>query len=451
MATIVARLAENDRNEELRAFGTWFLCWVLLPNAGYWALWFVGGPPRPWPVLAAGFAGIIAHRAPFWLRLTLFILLMIHSALSFIAALFNLSLASLTHSLRFAAELSPTASTEYVVCAIVVLATAAAAWRLLRRPAIFKRPLLMIAAAATTVLAASVDVVMAGGNRGSYHRTPEAGAPFASAVSDVRLDRIATGERHLLMVMVEAMGQPVDPRLRARLAGIWARPEIRELYEITTGQTLFYGSTTNGEIRELCGRWGEYDDVMDRRDGGCLPARLAERGYRSQAWHSFVGSFFDRTQWYPNIGFDEMRWGPQMVDDGAAVCPGVFPGACDRDVPRQIALSLRGAREPQFLYWLTVNTHLPVVSDPALGTEDCARFDAALARDYPMICRLFQLFDQTGAALAEEITADGFPPTDILIVGDHLPPFFDRHNRAQFAPDSVPWVLLRPKSGRLSR
>ncbi len=450
MATIPARPVGADVDRDgLRAVGAWFLCWILLPNAGYWALWIVGGPPRAWPVLAAGFAGIVAHRAPFWVRFTLFLLLMIHSALSFIAALFNLSISSLAHSLRFAAELSPSASIEYVVAGAVVVATAFAAWKLLRRPAVLARPILIIAAAAITIVAASVDVAMADGNRGSYHRTPDAGAPFDSAAKDSGLERIATGQRHVLMIMVEAMGQPVDPRLRTRLAEIWARPEVRARYEVTTGETLFYGSTTNGEMRELCGRWGEYDEVMDRRDGNCLPARLAARGYRSQAWHSFVGSFFDRTTWYPNIGFEQMRWGPDLVQDGAEVCPGVFPGACDRDVPRQIGRALRAAESPQFLYWLTVNSHLPVVSDAQLGTDDCARFDAGLARDHPMICRLFELYDQTGAALAREITAEDFPATDILIVGDHLPPFFDRHHRSQFAPDSVPWVLLRPKNNGL--
>ena len=30
---------------------------------------------------------------------------------------------------------------------------------------------------------------------------------------------------------------------------------------------------------------------------------------------------------------------------------------------------------------------------------------------------------------SREITAPDFPPTDILIVGDHMPPYFDRHHR----------------------
>ena len=162
---------------------------------------------------------------------------------------------------------------------------------------------------------------------------------------------------------------------------------------------------------------GKYPEVMEARDPAC------PRGWRArlspQAWHSFTGGFFDRTQWYPNIGFrDALRPSSRMP---ARERPG-SRGACDRgDIPRQIGAALREAREPRFLYWLTVNSHLPVLRNDRLQTENCAAFDATLDRDYPMVCRLLQLFDQTARA-GREICA-GFPDTDILIVGDHLPPF----------------------------
>jgi hypothetical protein len=337
-------------------------------------------------------------------------------------------------------------SVEYVACAVAVTVTVAAAWRQLRRSTLLDQPTRFIVAISLTIIAASADVMVTYGDRGSYKRTPEAGAPFTSAVESSGLDRLATGERHVLVVMVEAMGLPTDPAIRRRLVDLWAPPEVRARYDVSSGDTLFYGSTTNGEMRELCGRWAEYEEVMESADPTCLPARLSARGYHSQAWHSFNGGFFDRYKWYPNIGFDEMRFSPDLYQAGAARCPGVFPGACDRDVPRQIGATLRRAREPQFLYWLTVNSHLPVLRSAQLQTEDCTRFDSGLDRDFPMTCRLMQLFDQSGRALAREIAAPDFPATDILIVGDHIPPFFDRHHRNQFEPDRVPWILLRARA-----
>ncbi|HEX8061621.1 MAG TPA: sulfatase-like hydrolase/transferase [Allosphingosinicella sp.] len=435
----------KERPAGLRSLENWLLCWLLLPNLGYGLFWIVGGPPRPIPIVITAIAGVLVHRAPFAIKFAAFVACMIFSALAFVSSLFNLTVLSLVFTFQFASELSPSASVEYVACGAAVVGTLLLAWWRLRKPTTLVQPTRFVAAMALTLIAASTDVAMAQGARGSYKRTPQAGAFFTSAVQESGLERIATGERHVVVIMVEAMGLPSDRALRRRLFDLWARPSVRARYSVTEGDSLFYGSTTNGEMRELCGRWAEYAEVMERRDPSCLPARLRARGYRTQATHTFNGTFFERNVWYPNIGFESMRFAPEVIRAGAERCPGVFVGACDRDVPKQLAAILKSARQPQFLYWLTVNSHLPLVESSALHTDECASFDAGLAAEFPMICRLMKLYDETGRSLAGEITADGFPDTDILIVGDHIPPFFDRYHREQFEPDSVPWILLRPR------
>ena len=55
-----------------------------------------------------------------------------------------------------------------------------------------------------------------------------------------------------------------------------------------------------------------------------------------------------------------------------------------------------------------------------------------------MTCRLFSLWDEVAVGLAALLTDPDLPATDILIVGDHAPPFFDRDERLQFEPDQVP-------------
>jgi hypothetical protein len=440
------RSAWANRPENFRSFENWLICWILLPNAGYGLLWIIGAPPRPITILATGFAGLVVNRAPFLIKFLTFVAATMISAAFFLSALFNLTIWSMLYSLRFASELSPIASVEYVASGGAIISTLVAAWVLLQRSTRLVELRRIAAASALTILAAWADVSMSSGVVGSYDRIPDPGAPFTSAVSASGFNQLATGERHLVMVMVEAMGEPADPAAHAQLIDMFATPEVRARYDVTTGDTLFYGSTTSGEMRELCGRWGDYSEVMKRRDDGCLPARLAASGYRTQAWHSFGGGMFDRVKWYPNIGFETMRWRRELRAAGAMSCPGVFPGACDRDVPRQIGATLRAAKQPQFLYWLTVNSHLPVLESERLGTQDCTRASAALPDVPPMTCRLLQLFGDVGGSLAREISSKDFPPADILIVGDHIPPFFDRRNREQFAPDRVPWILLRTRS-----
>ena len=110
-----------------------------------------------------------------------------------------------------------------------------------------------------------------------------------------------------------------------------------------------------------------------------------------------------------------------------------------------LAENLKKATEPTFLYWLTLNAHLPVPNGQNLNVENCEQVSPKLASDFPMICRQFAIFDDIDKALVQEITARDFPEADILLVGDHMPPFFDRHHRSQFDPERVPWLYLKAK------
>lgn len=62
--------------------------------------------------------------------------------------------------------------------------------------------------------------------------------------------------------------------------------------------------------------------------------------------------------------------------------------------------------------------------------------------------RLFTIWSDTADALMAELKRDDFPPTDILIVGDHMPPFTQQSSRVQFKPDQVPWYLLKHRQDK---
>jgi len=428
---------------ESRKLRNWALCWLVLPNLGFMLMWAVGGPPRYYLILATGAVGLLLRRAPYTVCLIAFLAVVAISAVVFISALFNLAPGSILDSIRFLGEMSPVASPEYAAAGIVVAATIAGACQALRQRGDFRRTPALLAAITLTLALAALDFGVSYAGRSSYQRFPDAAAPFSSGVSQSGFAHGAAKRRHLVIVIVEAMGQPLDPALKRLQMGRWMKPDVQSRYRVTEGETVFYGSTTSGELRELCGRWGDYQALRDRRDPDCLPAQLRRAGYDTTSMHSFEGSFFDRTQWYPNIGIGRQRFASDLRAAGASLCPGIFPGTCDRDVPRIIADQLREAKRPQFIYWLTVNSHLPVLENELLGTEHCARFDAALNRSSPMLCRLFQLWGEVDDRLAAEIVKPDFPDADILLVGDHMPPFFDRRQRTQFSATTVPWVLLK--------
>ncbi|MBA4306377.1 MAG: hypothetical protein C0429_06530 [Sphingopyxis sp.] len=434
-------------DDEVRKFGNWILVWVILANVGFAAMWFSGAPPRHMEIVYAGLIGLVVKRMPFVIRYLAFVGILTFSTLKFVGGLFNLDMSSLFYSLQFFAEIKPSNSFDYIAGAVTIVAVMIAAYKLLRRDTDFARPMLIIAAAAAFISLAAVDLWMGKDMRGHYFRAAPEGALFGSATGDSGFAARADGKRHLVLIVVEAMGLPKDNPEMAKLlfAPLVDNAAVQARYDFKRGTAPYYNSTTAGEIRELCGRWGDYYDLLDRKDTGCLPNVLAKKGYDTLAMHSFTGSFFKREQWYPNIGFAKREFGQDMMKAGAEKCGGVFPGACDRQIPQQIAAKLKAAQKPTFLYWLTLNSHLPVPAGLNLNVDNCERVSTFLKAEFPQICRQFAIYHDIQTALADEITASDFPDADILLVGDHMPPYFDRHHRTQFDPGHVPWLYLRRK------
>lgn len=430
---------------EARAFLNWVACWLVLPNLPFLPITLMGGPPRYPEVVVCGLVGLIARRWNYPVRASMFLALMAYLVISFIARMFNMAVTMIFSVIGLVFDMNPQASIEYVAgTGLMLLVLGAGLW-LLRQPGQFRAPKWLLAAIGLTLVLTGGDYAASKDAMGSYSRSDAQGAPFSSAASQTGFAALADGKTNLMIVVVEAMGDPRDPALRGKLDAMWMRPELAGRYEMTRGETAYFGSTTSGEIRELCGRWSNYD-AIEGPQPGCLPAMLARKGYETTAYHAFQPGFFDRDRWYPLIGFKRMIFGQEMLDRGASLCPNVFPGACDRDVPSFIREQLQSASKPQFVYWLTLNSHLPIVENKELGTEHCQGLGEKFDDDFPMICRLFSIWNHTADALVREIERPDFPPTDILIVGDHMPPFTQQRSRLQFDSAHVPWILLKHRT-----
>jgi hypothetical protein len=90
---------------------------------------------------------------------------------------------------------------------------------------------------------------------------------------------------------------------------------------------------------------------------------------------------------------------------------------------------------------------LPIVANEELKTKQCSRLGGKMDEEFPMICRLFAVWEDTADALYQEVGRPSFPPTHILIVGDHMPPLTRQSSRLQFDPERVPWIFLRHHGG----
>ena len=123
----------------------------------------------------------------------------------------------------------------------------------------------------------------------------------------------------------------------------------------------------------------------------------------------------------------------------------MFAGLCDKDVADAIRDRLtEQPAERKFLYWLTLNSHIPYVRKQK-GELKCGSDAAAIANT--QVCELTELWADVFDSVATIAKDPGLPPTDIFIVGDHTTPLWNRAAAAHFTPHKVQWYLLRDNRG----
>ncbi|MEO7248574.1 MAG: sulfatase-like hydrolase/transferase [Novosphingobium sp.] len=407
--------------------------------------WPLGGPNMIRVFIAAGCLGIIFAQIPWpWLKRVAALTLTGMVTFAFVLMSFNLDTSSTSALPFFLTEAKWYASGDYlVIAALVVVGLYLAFNHAPTVPRFGKLWQWGLAALIVTSLA-RFDYFASEAAHGNISAAPDPAFAFHSAVGDSGLVP-STGPRHnVIVILAESLGIPEFAQGQAMFAADWDRHEWRSRYDVSHGKVDYFGSTTFGELREICGKFGNYAS-FDFRKADCLPGRMRKAGYQATAIHAFAANFFERDEWWPQLKFNKELFGDQLENAGAKACGGIFPGACDVDIPRQIGAMIKQSPKPQFVYWVTLNSHLPVLPDASLGTESCDDANAPLADVSPRLCRLFVVHHNLSQAISKMAMDPALPPTDILIVGDHMPPYFDRQLRAMFNPAQVPWILLRAR------
>jgi phosphoglycerol transferase MdoB-like AlkP superfamily enzyme len=244
--------------------------------------------------------------------------------------------------------------------------------------------------------------------------------------------------RNVHLVVMESF---VDPTLfkGATYTKDPIHPDFRRLFGDRMGfsvSPVFGGKTSQAEFEVLCGvpAFQELAGVEFNSFTGvpayCLPGTLELAGYRTVATNSFKPTFFNAVSAYEGIGFGEMYFPKEYVDDATTYLSTgdttgeiyMFDGELFRQNLQFVedALSDKDA-PPLFNYVLTMFGHLPYVLNkdkrPYLLKLVSRHRDPTLER----VANLFYYRSQAVAAYVERLKKID-PRSLIILVSDHVPP-----------------------------
>ena len=279
-----------------------------------------------------------------------------------------------------------------------------------------------------------------------YSFVPSATALAIKSIG-ITADKRSTERPNVVLVLVESWGLAADLIVRDSLVRPYSEAALQARYHVTQGTVPFYGSTVAGEARELCGnRIGTHIlDISANESQACVPDQLTSHGYHSLAVHGMDGLMFNRTHWYTNLGFEDQWFRNRFRQEGLPDCQGAFTGTCDAAVAGWIARRLeKGNQIPDFLYWVTLNSHLPVPIPSALPAGASCSLTPLLDKQ-PAFCSWYQLVANVHNSVFTVAMGKLNRPTVFVIVGDHAPPFANPTLRSQFSETVVPYVLLVPR------
>jgi phosphoglycerol transferase MdoB-like AlkP superfamily enzyme len=258
---------------------------------------------------------------------------------------------------------------------------------------------------------------------------------------------ISNRHTNIVLVLVESYGFLNDTESRNQLMGPFLNSSLDQRYELRLGTVRFKGATVSGELRELCGLElgiSSISQVSTFADG-CLPQIAKKTGYRTLALHGFSGQMFDRETWWRQIGFDSTEYLEDLSRDPTMRrCDGPFSGICDTDIASIIGKDLlTQTEEPWFIYWVTLNSHLPIKKRRINSPFHCGQEDSVFKDEGS--CLWASLVWRANQSIADVAKLPNLPPTEFIVVGDHAPPFLSPWRREQFSQTVVPYIDLVPK------
>jgi hypothetical protein len=257
---------------------------------------------------------------------------------------------------------------------------------------------------------------------------------------------ISDSTSNQMLLIVESFGWINDSLKREEF-----QKDISEIFEnkkwkISWGKTLFTGGTTRAELRELLNCAGDYRYFIKPEQAKNFKSIFQikkKQGYYTNAIHSYKGNMFERAIWWKNIGADQVFFFEEVLiaSDYKSKLnyESPFISVYDEDAFDfiQTKTSTKGK---QFVYFLTENAHLPFK-----GKLNKRNFSKTFDVDIEANLSEEAKNQQKRISNFLEHVAIHLDPNKfekLLIVGDHMPPFLNKNDRAFYSDKFVPYCVV---------
>ena len=241
---------------------------LLLPNllslATLTSFIDVGLAPRTSCIILYATLAVRARRLPFAVTALLVVALLGFDVIWTLSLMFGLAPTELLVALNHASRVNLLASPLYVsLIGVMMLTSARTLYLLSRRARLLQGNIYLLLGAA--LLFAALDFVTNVSPHYQYGSMYGRKVPVVSATDVSGFNKVAgTNGRNTVLVTVESLGYMIKSKLRARIADPLSDSHIAQKYVVTSGSATYYGSTTAGEMRELCTTLAFYADYTSR-------------------------------------------------------------------------------------------------------------------------------------------------------------------------------------------
>jgi hypothetical protein len=248
-----------------------------------------------------------------------------------------------------------------------------------------------------------------------------------------------------MLIIVESFGLINDTIKRTVFQKCISTVFEKNNWKTSWGKTKFTGSTTRSELRELLNCVGDYRYFINSKNSLSVKSIFQikkHRGYLTNAIHSFKPSMFERGIWWKNIGVDKVYFSGDVQFNNKKIklnYDSPFISVNDED-SFDFLQNKTSNTSKQFSYLLTENSHLPFKGNPVspiftnffdidqeinLSTE---------AKNQSKRISNFLVY------VARHLDSNKFQK--LIIVGDHMPPFLIKGDRAFYSDQFVPYCIV---------